>query len=364
MLNNRLKINLEVNRETCGITMDKKNIGLIGLGKMGLLHMGILKNITNCDVVSIAEEHKIIVSALKKYIPDIHGYKDYQEMLDTEQLDIIYITTPVFLHKEMILESMKHHLHIFVEKPMAMNMAECKEIVSKNFDRKTMVGYVRRFSGTYNFAKTLIDGDELGSIQHLSSHLFVSEVMSKGSGWKFQKEKSGGGVLIDLGCHAIDLFHFLFGDIAEVHAYGQSIFTTVEDDVHINMKFAKGYVGSFHLSWSKRGYRLPEFKITIQLEKGDIEVTEKYIKVFSENDTRSLKKGLNIFYQQHLSKPVPINIGGADFTLEDMHFIDCIQDDVEPIANFTESAKVSLVIDKLYSSMNNQTIEQINYTVI
>jgi predicted dehydrogenase len=359
-----LKIHLEVNKEAYGITMDKNNIGLIGLGKMGLLHMGILKNIPNCDVVAVAEENKIILSVLKKYMPNLAVYKEYHEMLDSEQLDTIYITTPVYLHKEMILESMKHHLNIFVEKPLAMTGAECQEIVTKDFDKKTMVGYVRRFDGTYNFVKTIIDTNELGSIQQISSQLFVSEVMSKGNGWKYQKEKSGGGVLIDLGCHAIDLFHFLLGDITEVHAYGQSIFTTVEDDVHINMKFSKGYVGSFHLSWSKRGYRLPEFKIAIQLEKGDIEVTEKYIKIFSEIDTKSLKKGMNIFYQQHLSKPVPINIGGADFTLEDMHFIDCIQRDVETIENFEEASKVNLVIDKIYSSMNDQRIEKIDYKVI
>lgn len=355
---------MEINKETSEITMDKKNIGIIGLGKMGILHMGILRNIPACDVVSFAEENKIILSALKKYMPNLKVYKDYHEMLDAEQLDIIYITTPVFLHKEMILESMKHHLHIFVEKPLAMNRAECKEIVSKNYDKKTMVGYVRRFDDTYILAKTLIDGNELASIQQISSQLFVSEVMSKGSGWKYQKEKSGGGVLIDLGCHAIDLFHFLFGGIAEVHAYGQSLFTNVDDNVIVNTKFNNGYIGSLLLSWSKRGYRLPEFKISIQLEKGDIEVTEKYIKVFSEIDTKSLKKGMNIFYQQNLSKPVPINIGGADFTLEDMHFIDCIQKNAETITNFKESAKVNLVVDKIYQSINEQKNVTIDYTEI
>lgn len=344
--------------------MEKKKIAMIGLGKMGLLHMGILNNLPQCEVVALAEQHKMILSAFKKYLPTLTVYNDYRDMLDTEQLDVIYITTPVYLHKEMILESMKHHLHIFVEKPMAMTSAECREITSREYEKKTMVGYVRRFSGTYSLAKRLIDDHELGSIQQLSAQLFVSEVMSTGSGWKFQKEKSGGGVLIDIGSHAIDLFHFLFGDIAQVHAYGQSLFTNVEDTVFVNMKFQKGYLGNFHLSWSKRGYRLPEFKLSIQLENGDIEVTEKYITVFSEDDTASLKKGMNTFYQQDLSKPVPINIGGADFTLEDKHFLECIQNDVEPSINFKESAKVNHVIDTMYASINEHKSMDINYTVV
>ena len=173
-----------------------------------------------------------------------------------------------------------------------------------------------------------------------------------------------GGVLIDLGCHAIDLIHYIFGDITEVHAFGQSIFTDVEDAVSINMNFLNGFFGHLNISWSKRGYRLPEFKINIQLEKGDIEVTEKYISIFSEKKTESLKKGNNIFYHQNLSKPVPINIGGSEFTLENQHFIDCIQNNKETIACFKESAKVNLVIDKIYSSIQNQRIEKINYKVM
>ncbi len=227
-----------------------------------------------------------------------------------------------------------------------------------------MVGFVRRFNGTYNFAKNIIEKNELGKILNVHSQMFVSEVMSKGSGWKFQKEQSGGGVLIDLGCHAIDLFHYIFGDITEVHAFGQSIFTDVEDVVSINMNFLNGFFGHLNISWSKRGYRLPELKINIQLEKGDIEVTEKYISIFSEKKTESLKKGNNVLYQQNLSKPVAINIGGSEFTLENQHFIDCIQKNKETIACFKESAKVNLVIDKIYSSIQNRSIEKINYKVM
>jgi predicted dehydrogenase len=344
--------------------MDRKNIGIIGIGKMGLLHMGILKNLQNCEVVSIAEKNKIITSIFSKYFPDLKIFKNYHDMLDSEHLDIIYITTPVFLHKEMIIESIKHKIHIFVEKPMAMNFSDCKEIISKNYEKTNMVGYVRRFYHTYNLAKRLINNNELGSIENINSHFFVSEVLSKVSGWKFDKVKSGGGVLIDLGCHAIDLFHYLFGKIYEVKVNSQSLFTSVEDVVNAKIKFEMEFCGDFHLSWSKQGYRLPELKINIIFENGDIEVTEKYIKIFSKKDTNSLKKGYNIFYQQNLSKSVPINIGGADFTLEDLHFINCINDRKQTIANFRESTKVNLVIDAMYNSMINNEIEKINYCEI
>jgi predicted dehydrogenase len=340
--------------------MKQLNVGVIGAGKMGLLHAGIFNNLEGCVLSAVVENNRFVSSTLKKYLPHVTIYKDFEKMYEKESLDIIVITTPVFLHKAMLETSLDYNLHIFVEKPMALNYGECLDILKKNNGRATLVGYCRRFMGTYKLAKKIIDSTILGSPYYFQSQLFVGQIFDQGKGWQYDPTKSGGGVLIDLGSHAIDLLHYFFGDIISLQAMGRSAFNErVEDYVSVNLSFKKNVFGSLQLSWSIRNYRLPELKIIVHFDKGSLVVTEKYIELFSEIEKDIIKKGWNTFYKQNITDKVPIDLGGPEYTLEDMHFIECIRENKETLCNFKEAAKTNQVIDKIYSSMNHNYVELI-----
>lgn len=344
--------------------MNKLKVGIIGTGKMGLLHAGIYNNLEFSRLSAISEKKKIISRVLKKYLSGVNVYQDYEEMLEKEDLDIVVVTTPVFLHKKMTEDAMRNNLNIFVEKPLTINGSECRSILSKQYEKRTMVGYCRRFMGTYNLAKKLIENSDLGNVNFFQSHLFVGWVFNHGKGWLYNPEKSGGGVLMDLGSHAIDLFHYLFGDIKTVHAFGESIFNKeVEDYVSVNMHLKNVPLGSLQVSWSIRNYRLPEFRIKIHLDEGTIIVTEKYVNIYSEKSVGSIKKGWNTYYKQNLTKNIPIDLGGPEYTVEDLHFLNCILENKKTLCDFREAAKTNFVIDKIYSSIKEERVEQINYEV-
>lgn len=344
--------------------MEKLKVGVIGLGKMGLLHTCIYNSLDNSMVCAISENKKLVSNVLKKFIPSINTYYDFREMLNKEKLDIVVITTPIFLHKMMIEYAMERNLHIFIEKPMVMNEKECQLLLSKRLENISLVGYCRRFMETYNLAKKIVETVELGQAHYFYSHLFVSQVFKPEKGWQYKRDLSGGGVLMDLGSHAIDLFHYLFGDIDTVLAFGKPVFSKeVEDFISVNLKLKNGLFGSLHLSWSVRNYRLPELMIKLHLDDGVITVTEKYIDIYSEKETANLKKGSNIFYKQNLAKNIPINIGGSEYTSEDLHFLNCIINKSKSLCDFREAAKVHFVVDKIYSSIDNNQIESITYKV-
>ena len=344
--------------------MKKLKVGVIGTGKMGLLHAGIYNSLKDSKLIAISEKKKLIINGLKKYLTYINTFQNYEEMLDKEDLDIVIITTPVFLHKKMIEDSMKKNLNIFIEKPLAINGSNCRSILKKPYQKQTMVGYCRRFMGTYNFVKKIIDESILGKVNYFHSTLFVGWVFNQGKGWLYDPEISGGGVIMDLGSHAIDLFHYLFGDINTIHAFGKSVYNKeIEDYASINMKFKNIPFGSLQASWSIRNYRLPELKIEIHLDEGTIIVTEKYVTIYSEKEKGLIKKGWNSFYKQNLTKNVPIDLGGPEYTLEDLHFLKCIIDNKKTICDFKEAAKTNFVIDKVYLSMKNEKVEKINYEV-
>ena len=136
--------------------MKELKVGVIGTGKMGLLHAGIFNNLEESVLSAISEKKKIIADSFKKYLSGVNIYQNYKEMLENEDLDIVVITTPVFLHKIMIKDSMEHNLNIFVEKPLAINSNECQSILSKPYKNKTMVGYCRRFMGTSSIPRNYL----------------------------------------------------------------------------------------------------------------------------------------------------------------------------------------------------------------
>jgi len=342
--------------------LDKLRVGVIGAGKMGLLHSGIFNNLDGSTLSAISEKDTFMASALKTYLPGIRVYQNYREMLEQEELDIAVITTPIFLHKEMIQDSMNQGLAIFVEKPLALNGKECRSILDKDYQNTTLVGYCRRFMETFNLAKTIIDKEYLGNINYFNSHLFVSQIFRQGKGWLYEPKMSGGGVLIDLGSHAIDMFHYLFGDIKILNAFAKSVFNkAVEDYVSVNLDFKRNVFGSLQVSWSTRNYRLPEFKIDMQLDSGSISVTEKYISIYSEVNADFIKKGWNIFHKQDLIKDIPIDIAGPEYTLEDLHLLTCAKKRVRTACDFKEAAKTNFVIDKIYSSAEGEKMERISY---
>lgn len=341
--------------------MNKLKVGIVGSGKMGLLHAGIFNILEYSKLASISENKKIILEGLKKYLSGVNTYQNYEEMIEKENLDIAVITTPVFLHKSMIEYSMKHNLHIFVEKPMALNYTECQSILNKPYRKKTMVGYCRRFMSTYNFVKDVIKNEKLDSVHYFYSQLFVSQVFSPGKGWLYNPKISGGGVVIDQGSHAIDLIQYLFGDIETVHAFGGSLYNKeVEDFASINIRLKNDLFGSLQICWSVRNYRTAEFKIEIHFDKGIIIVTEKYVNIFSKIENEFFKKGWNIIYTQNLKEEIPIDIGGPEYTLEDIHFLKCIVNDETPLCNFYNVAKTNYIIDKIYLSMKNIRTEKID----
>lgn len=159
--------------------MDQFNVGVIGTGKMGLLHSGIFNSLEGSKLAAISEKDTMMSTVLKKYLNEVNVYKNYEKMFEKEDLDIIVITTPVFLHKDMIEDAISQGLNVFVEKPLALNSEECNSILNKKNHVINLVGYCRRFMETYNLVKELIDESIMGNVNFFKSQLFVEQVFNK-----------------------------------------------------------------------------------------------------------------------------------------------------------------------------------------
>jgi len=337
-------------------------VGVVGLGKMGLLHAGILNSIDNVKIVAISEKEKLLVKYIKSSLSHVTAYDDYVKMIEAEDLDLIYITTPISSHFPIVLSCIKNKTSFFVEKPLTGNLRE-SETICKSLEQEHeiihSVGYNRRFISTFSRAKSLLDAQILGHISYVKTSMYVSNILSKPSGWRSKKSLSGGGVLLDLGAHIIDLLLWYFCPISLVSGQIKSIYSNeVEDFAHMNMEFSDGMKGELDTTWSIEGYRVPELNIEITGNNGKMRVTEDYIKL--ELHDESLTNSTTT-YKQDLDKGVPIDIGGPEYTREDLDFINCVLNKRQSLINVFEAGKAQSVIQAMYDAAKYGGIKEVAY---
>lgn len=328
--------------------MNKVKVGIIGAGKMGMLHSCLFNKLKDSELVAICDITPMNLRLIRSAFPKVARFDDYSVMIKECTLDLVVVTTPVFLHKRMAQMALEAGSAVFVEKPLALNAEECHVLETLSKDKITFVGYCRRFMATYNKAKELIDGGSLGRLVSFDSHMFVTQSSDDRSSWQFDARRSGGGVVMDLGSHGIDMVHYLLGDIVEVSATTeQDLETTVEDASDLQFVLKDGQSGRMTVSWTRPGFRLPELLLNMVFEKGRIMVCEKYLEI-AEFDKDGLTRK---YYKQMLEKGVQINIAGQEYTREDEHLISAIKNGMRTRCDFSEAAKTNYVIESAYRSM-------------
>jgi len=247
--------------------MKKIGLGIIGLGYVGQIHLRHAQKLANAHVTAVADLSK---KALKK--AKNNGIKNtftsYEEMLKLPGLDAVIIALPTHLHLKCVRDAAEAKKHIFLEKPMARNTQEAKEILStvqKN-NIKLMMGYPLRFNKQFRELKRKIYDGTLGDIEiaianYISSGPFFHRAEAHAPipvpEWWFNKELTGGGALIDLGSHLINLLRWYFGEITEIKSYlGYRFNMPFEDKAVCLTRFENGTIAIINVGWFLQGYQL------------------------------------------------------------------------------------------------------------
>lgn len=340
------------------------NIGIVGLGKMGLLHAGILNSLDGVKITAIAEKENLIANYVKNSISDVNIYEDYDKMLESEKLDLAYITTPISSHLPVASSCIRNDTNFFIEKPLTKNLEESKTLCTelKKSSLIHSVGYNRRFTDTFSKVKSFLDNKILGDVFDVKSSMYVSNVFSKSSGWRSKKNMSGGGALLDLGSHLVDLLLWYFGSISSVSGEIKSVYSDeVEDFAHMKIEFVNKINAELDTSWSVKGYRLPEINLEIRGTNGNLRVNEDFIKIELINSVPELENTSTTVYKQSLYSGVPIDIGGTEYTKEDMYVVDCVKEKKQSFLNVFEASKTQSVIQSMYEAAENDSKQVVRY---
>jgi len=326
-----------------------QKIGLVGLGKMGVLHGAIINALPESRIEAVCEREKFIVKMAKKILlNDVSYYDTCTSMMENETLDAVFITTSIKQHVPIIVEIAKaqRDISLFVEKPLAESAESARLACETGSDLRgvNMVGFQKRYSLIYRQAKKLIDEETIGRPMFFIAHSYSSDVLRQGKSWR--SAKGTGGVLLDLAPHLIDIILWLFGDVKSVTAITRSLYSKeVEDFVNASLVFQSGLTGQMDVCWSVRGFRVPEASIEIYGEKGNMFVDDDMVKLeFSDSAAHQESQ---VFYKQTFGTSVPFLLDQPEYTEEDISFLDCVQRCSEPPTSFLEAAKVNVLIDQI-----------------
>ena len=236
------------------------NLGLIGLGYVGKVHLLNGLKLKNAKLLAVSDISKKALnfaeqSGIKK------TYNDYKQLLHDKEIDAVIIALPNHLHASCVKEAAENGKHILLEKPLARNIVEGNEIISvaRKNSVKLMIGYPSRFSETFQSLKEKIASGMLGDIQlanaiHVGPGPFIHRAEEGIPGplpeWWLNKDLTGGGALIDLGCHVINLLHWYFGEVSHVDSFlGYRFNLNVEDHAICVLEFKTGQIATVNVGW-------------------------------------------------------------------------------------------------------------------
>ena len=328
-------------------------VSVIGIGKMGLLHAGIMNNLENVKLTAISDTSKMLLSFTKNLKKDVGVYDNYVKMLDKERPDLTVITTPVFLHVPMAQECVKRNIPFFVEKPLSPFSTDAAEMV-ETIDQKnltTAVGYMMRYVETFAKAKEIIDSGVLGRLINFRSTIYVAQLFRKGKGWRYDKKESGGGVVIGQATHLIDLMKWYFGPVEMVSAHTKNFYSEeVEDFAHAHFEFKSGVTGWLDSSWSMRHHRLLEIVIEVNAENGNLTVSDDEVKFFLDKPANGTAAGWTHFARPDLFEGVEIDLGGPQYTRQDVQFIEAVKSGGQVSNDVRSAYEVQKIVDAVYMS--------------
>ena len=262
-------------------------IAVVGMGKMGLLHSSTLCGFNDVEFIGFADDNKFMVDTFRKLKPNWHINKDYKSLINDNDIDVVFITTPISTHYEMIKFCIDKNISFFVEKPAFSTIDQSNSIRECLFDykAKSMVGYMMRYVSTFKKGKELISNNVIGNIRHFEGTMYISQLFKPGSGWRYNPKISGGGVVIHQTCHILDLINWYFGYPNKIGAVTNKWFSSnVEDHAHINFNYNNNLSGWVDSTWSKYNKRMLTTKIHCEGEYGSISIDDDSVKLFLTKD--------------------------------------------------------------------------------
>ncbi len=286
--------------------MDSRKIlnwGLIGCGDIVQKRVGpALRNLENCDLIAVARADVGRVEKCARELGAKRWYTNWRELLDDREIDAVYIATPPYLHEEQAIVAAEKGKHIICEKPMSISVDGCKRMVeaAENNSVSLSIAYYRHFYPIIGRIKEVLESGTIGKpiVADLKAFEYFDIKKGDSRDWLIERDKAGGGPLMDFGCHRIEVLINLFGSdsVESVKGVNRNVVFNreVEDTAMGIISFKSGVTGLLVVS---TGAFEPMDTLDIFGSKGSVHVP------VLNGDTLILKYGEKEVVEKHPPNP-------------------------------------------------------------
>ncbi len=325
---------------------------VIGFGKMGILHSGILNLLRPNYVRAVVDKSRLLVFGASRLTSTIKFYRDIDKMFEKENPDVVYVTTPSQSHYSIVSKLLEARTrYIFVEKPPTTNSRELLSLISRiGNSQMVMVGFQKRFALPFRHAKMLLSEKVIGDIEEILAYIKSSDITVSTSRF----DTLGRGVLLDLGIHLIDLLQWTFSVKVVEASYYRKIHTNVDDCFRATLRTEDNVKIGIEATWCSAEHHLPETCIEVHGSKGVISVTEDRLNVNSIERHPMLNDETKLaMYKPHYYQGVPpVNLADPEYTVENIHFLHSIHSGDEPLTNLRNVTGTMGLLDEIYRKAN------------
>mgnify|MGYP001160905077 FL=1 len=245
-------------------------VGIVGYGVVGKTRHKALDKNPDFTVVAISD---IAFKDNNEVIDGIETYTDYMDLIESAEVEVLFISLPNKLASEATLSGLKKGCNVFCEKPPARSLAELypiKVYLDEHPNLKLMYGFNHRFHASIMDANKIVRAGTLGKLLNLRGIYGKSNMISfNQTDWRTDRAESGGGILLDQGIHMLDLMRYFAGDFNDIHSYISNNYWNfdVEDNAYVMMKSDDGAVAQLMSSATQWEHT---FNLNITLEKGSL----------------------------------------------------------------------------------------------
>ncbi len=348
---------------------ERLRIGIVGCGGIANgKHLPSLKAINRADIVAFCD---LIPERAEKACAEYGAegaktYTDYHKLLEDKTIDVVYVLTPNRMHAQVSIDALNAGKHVMCEKPMAKTAADARAMVeaAKKSGKKLTIGYQHRHKVEARYLKSVIERGDLGDIYY--AHAYAIRRRGTPNWGVFLNEyEQGGGPLIDIGTHSLDLTLYLMNNYKPRMVVG----TTYKKVEHPEMGNPWGGwpEGANTMEDAAFGFIVMENGATINLEAtwalNTIEpIPEGSTQLCGSKAGAQIKGGVSInkaeFGRLIEIKP-DMSVGGVAFydgvketpaITEQMRWLDAIENDTDPVVLPEQACVVSEILEAIYKS--------------
>ncbi|WEG12940.1 Gfo/Idh/MocA family oxidoreductase [Pullulanibacillus sp. KACC 23026] len=347
----------------------KVKVGIIGCGGIANgKHLPSLSRLEQVELVAFCDiEVEKALKASEKYgTSDAAVYKDYGELLKDSSIEVVHVCTPNASHAEITVAALEAGKHVMCEKPMAINSEEAKLMVeaAKRTGKKLTIGYQNRFRQDSQYLKKVCEQGDLGEVYYAKAHAIRRRAVPTW-GVFLDEEQQGGGPLIDIGTHALDLTLWMMNNYKPKAVMG-STFHKLSQNKEAANAWGPWDPEKFTVEDSAFGFVTMENGATIVLESSwalnTLDEGEAKCSLSGTKAGADMRDGLRIngeAFGKLYTKQIALGAGGvafydgnveSDADMEARLWIEAVVNDTEPLVKPEQALVVTQILEAIYES--------------